>query len=641
MDVNFHQANMTLLQKEKEFLLEVAQDGDTKINNADLKVFVHSLGEGTKNSQQILTVSDVLFPDKSQYSIVHPTLHANVVDVNTLRDKSYQYNTRHKDCGRFFKANDEQKTLFNWLEQFNNIDLRTTKQITELATKIQMTGISFKVADDFLTVYATFKKEFQKKFNIFFSILDGNHRSTVLAKLLDREPFSDRYIRQMNDMPVKLTDVKARVFDLFTVNIEFHDKQLIDSKYARQESYNIRATQQKTFGLKFIDYFSTFLKRIKSKHDLVECDDSNFFSSSYGKDIKDVFVENLEKSLSEIVCIVVSFSENKGKHDEILREMKRKPAFKEYYCLSKQARRNIQIGNISLPEESVLIMDLMRLFCSKLSLISKFNYFLRNPCEIDRLQNDTIYKSNFENTQVFKILLSSIYRMSNFLHEGVMSELEHVSGKSDVRNNFPTRRLVTMMQISILEEIIDVWKMIGNDPRVYLNTVKQYGSMYLRKKVKKILEQNEKEKDPLPILVLLLLEYENNHRAYLNYIKNSQDIFIFDEELRNKILDTFTSNRTKKGATLPQNLWKCNQLRLRDVFDSFDNVHIFIPCSFKTFMSLYFPCLFSSDDIASMKSYYGICFPQVILFCKQRYKRIQDSSRLCLGRICNSSVSRI
>lgn len=247
---------------------------------------------------------------------MHPTLHANIVDVSIFKENSNPYDTRRTphDCGRFVTANDEQKILFNWLEQFNNVYLRTTKQITELATKIHLPGISFNKNDDFLTLYATFKKEFQKKFNIFFSILDGNHRSTVLAKLLDREPFSDRYIRQTDDIPVQLNNVKARVFDLFTVNIEFHNKQLIDSRYARQESYNIRAAQQKTFGSKFIDYFSSFLKFIeRKKRDLVECKDSNFFSSSYGKDIKNVFVENLEKSMSEIVLIIVSFSDDKEK----------------------------------------------------------------------------------------------------------------------------------------------------------------------------------------------------------------------------------------------------------------------------------------------------------------------------------------
>ena len=73
--MNFYQANMKLLQEEKEFLLEVANDGDMKINNTDLKVFVHSLGDQNKNSQQISTVSDKS-RDKEKKSMIHmQTLH--------------------------------------------------------------------------------------------------------------------------------------------------------------------------------------------------------------------------------------------------------------------------------------------------------------------------------------------------------------------------------------------------------------------------------------------------------------------------------------------------------------------------------------------------------------------------------------
>ena len=611
MYVNHHQADINQLQKETEFLLDVTK-GKALINNIDFKVVVHTLGmkeEESTHSKPISTISDVLFPDNNLLSVVHPTLHAKVHSGENLDTKNVQDRNSIK---KFEQCKKDNKKIFNWLQQFENVALKTTDDLKNLGSKLQIDHKQFLTKGNFFGSYTAFKKLFQEKFKVFFSLLDGNHRATVLTKLLDKEPISDNYLRSENDKCIEV-DIKAKVFDFFTVDIEYHPKELIDSRYARKQSYQIKSSGNKFFGSKFLDYFSSFSKYINNGESAFkECDDINFFGSKYGPNVTDAFMTNVTEALSEMVFIAIECSEVNIKSDVVLAVMKEKYIFKEFYTLPNEKRRKLSIGgDIKLSEETVLLMELMRLFCGKKSLLPKFTSFLRNPYQLQILKNESEYHFDREKTYVIKKLVTIIQRMSKCMLNSFVEELAiaHNKKPSEVKKFFMIQRFETMIQISILEDIVDVWNLIGYDPRVYINSVVQYGSKTLIEKVYKILHEIPKD-DEMPFLLLLLEEYENNHRSYLNFIKHTMSLPVFGGLWMKQMLEVFKSDKSQRAAD-PSGVLSCKALKMKDqIYRENETTSILIPCSFKTFMELYFPCLFTQNKLDFMKTFPFLLFPK-------------------------------
>ena len=625
MHVNHHQANIHQLQEEKKFLLDVTS-GKAKISNIDFKVVVHTLGNKeleSSTSRPISTVCDVLFPDNNLLSIEHPMYHAKVLRHTDLTTRCLR-NPSIKD--KFNDVANEHKPIFEWFQQFEYVQLKSIEDLRNLGTKLEILPKTFEVQDNFFHSYAKFKELFQKKFMVFFSILDGNHRATVLTKLLDREPFSDHYIKNENDKAIPLDNMNAKVFDIFTVDIEYHPTILIDSRSARKQSYQIRSAGSKFFGSKYLDYFSAFSKYINNTNSIFkECNDENFFGYKYGENVTDAFMDNVTNALSEMVFIVTEFTELNVKNEEVLKQMKKKNILEKFYKFSNRGRKRISFGSIVLPEETVLLLELMRLFCGKKSVLPQFTSFLSNSHQLPILKNNSECHFDRQKTYVIKNLVTTIHRISHFMFQAFVEELAKEHGKTTeaVSTFFMHKRLYTMIQISTLEEIIGVWKEIGYDPQVYIKSVLRYGSVDLTRKVFKLLDGQSN--DPIPYLLLLLDEYENNHRAYLNYIKNTAKFRVFDFMWMQEMKQVFKSNRNAKSGN-PEGKLKCKSLKLTDKIERIDNTSVLFPGSFKTFMSLFFPCLFTPDQTEYMEKF-RLVFPKDN-FLEEKHKKTNQRDNL-------------
>lgn len=118
-----------------------------------------------------------------------------------------------------YENNPDALGVYCWLQKFENLRLESTANLDDLARDLEINH--FKSTNDFHQSYKLFKEHFQKKYQIYFSFLDGNHRSTVISKLMENEPFTDYYIKGDNDQCYELDgQLQERIYSLFTVDIE-------------------------------------------------------------------------------------------------------------------------------------------------------------------------------------------------------------------------------------------------------------------------------------------------------------------------------------------------------------------------------------------------------------------------------------
>ena len=634
MDVNFHQASMKEFFKQG-FLTKV-QDGSADLNQSDMKVFIHSIDDKQTEKtpkREILSINDVEIAKDQKRSIVHPNKVAIPVDKARYNYQpvpaglSTRGGQQSESVKRLLSTSIQHQEIFYFLEKFNYKKLSTIDDLKSLATDIDM-PIDY-MRGDFKVAYQTFRQKFQEKFRLFFSMLDGNHRSSIIAKILDEECFSDAYYKPENWESLMMEDRTnlSKIYDLYTVEVEYHPTILIPMKIAKRESSKRRQSIQKLFGEKFLDYFSMFGKHALNSN-LEQCDDDNFFCHNHSTDIHDAFTRNYGKMIEYMILTMVGAELDivEDDYEKLIQCGKENSSsvpfipFFGYTNLDRNVKQHkFPTTQVHLPQEQLIILELMRLFLGNIQLLPKFNYFLQNTYITEDYRNTTEHHSKI-NFQFFKSLLQTIHVCTDVLYKQLMHEmaiLKRIKRNeetgvwdqkefSDMKNNFPSNRWHTFIAINQLEDIINVWSVIGNDPQPFFKPIEKYGSQAFFEKMRSEIRSNNKIES---FLIHLLVEYEYQYKSYVNWAFN-ENKNVFELGWKKRMVAIYKNKAKKLAMTdYPQNDKKVpgHVFRLRDLHDENDDeqlkLSVLVPCTFRTFMSLYYPCLKTNEDKNSLRKY--------------------------------------
>ena len=630
MDVNYHQVNTNEIVTDKKLLGNTATEkSKTHFDNSDLYVVIHTIEDSNIDDKSpdlaLRTINTVCFPDRTSVSLTHPKKIAKLYhmgsDIPVPRDSR-----NNKQVKKYANFDDEQKKLFHWLEKFADIPLNTIDDLRKLYGVLEGNNVKkmkWEVLDNFSVCYKRFREWFQDKYKIYFSFLDGNHRATIISKLMQEEPISDNYYKDPNErMPTWAKRELEKVKGNFKVTVEYNSTALIDPWHAKNISAELRRAQTYHFGNKYADIFASFAKIM---YDFTPCTNDNFYLKAYGSGVKDQFMKNVDKYLNDILHTASNFVGDMGASlSEIQTEMKKKKHyhFKPFFQLSSFKRNStiIEFGKknndetigIKVSAEIVLFVDILKLFCADINILHKYNNFLRHPHVHDELENRTTFKCDLNEPHLVRDLLNIVYRMSKFMMDMFECELcvaaklntdKEEEGLQKVIAALPTERIKTFINISILQEIINVWDKIGYDPAINLEQLHWYASQDTVELVREVLAGRDRD-NKKPYLIYLLEEYENHQRAYLNLVQNGGNPYtgchIFEEALKERICTKYENfaNRNKSTTMkkdFERNFWKLEDFRMKDSYCTINSVVYLMP-SFTTFMGILYPCILSENQ---------------------------------------------
>ena len=633
MDVNFHQVSMETLMKEKEYLktqgdfMETIKSGRTTINNSDLKVYIHTVEEGSKNKLTSLkSVNDVRFPNGMSECLYHPKLIAKKLSAKNVVNGQQNTNLRHSANRRFQRCidNNDAYAVFCWLQNFESVTLSTCKDLNDLAGALGMEK-EYTTCGDFKANYKVFKQAFQEKFKIFFSILDGNHRSTVISKLIDEEPFTDFYEKSEKDVYYKLEGALLnRVLSLFTVEIEYSSTVLIHPDYARSVSAMLRQAQEKKFGHPYVDILSSYVKECQDE--LPTCNKTNLYNMGYGPGQVDQFMKNVETGFEKMMKIVEynveNFCDNKEGLEKFLRNRSMwhfVPWYpKTFYNRYRGGKKKVdKKNNIWAKTDGMMFMDMMRLCSCNMNVLKKYIYFMKTSKTEEYHRDENRFGMTSHNHHFIGNLIQIVYRMSNTFYDALVHELaktkvwktvtgskEFEGKKRAMSNNLPSTRIMCFMSFSMLSNIIDTWNLIGYDPEILLKSVNKFGSVQLKSNTMKVLSDKDKpaeEEEKKPFLIHLLEEYEIHQNFIIEGLKHDEEKHVFKPDFLEKVCSEF-GNKTKShtNENLTEVDWDIKDFRFQQKFWHSKDDSVYVLPSFQTFMTLYFPYIATDKELDKM-----------------------------------------
>lgn len=652
MDVNFRQTRIeAIAQDEGDFLKEITT-GVANINQTNMKVLLHSIQkieDAGNYYEPLYSINDIEIPDVCDEAVEHPSKVATLIKVDKNHFPLKKVVGRvGNNAVKFLEFSETHQRIFQFLDRMNYKIVKSTEDLLNLNTNgldLKLNGIT--KTTDFMTAYKQFKKEFQEKFNLYFSIEDGNHRTAIISKILDQECFSDKYYKPENASVLEVSP-QARIFQLFTIEIEYHPTQFKKSWDAKFESCERRRSVELKFGNRFTDYFSSFAKAAK-KHrlKLAQCDDDNFFCHSHSTEsltIKDAYIVNYETMIETMLTMTIfhgkrSTLEEQNALLEICRD--RKKQFTPFYgvTLSTRNKKNetfLHVQNTSIEKEYLIVLELMRLFLGNLALLPKFNKFLKHQVIDEKFKISSKKHCDFDKVNLFKDLLLVVHKCTNALYIHLMdeqAELQKIPQSKEpgkrwdkimydtMCKKYPTRRWKTFMAVNILGDIINVWCKIGHDPEPYVKGIMTYGSVDFKRQFRDEYTTNNLRSS---ILIHILQEYENQYNSQLRYasghtynvfqigvLKNMNKIYTN----RKKSYD-LTNYTTDKSRQVPGHYFRMND---KQIF--LNNSQCLLPANFETFMCMYYPCLASTTFLDKMKFIKNILIDDNVIHCDKKGKK--------------------
>ena len=614
MDVNYHQVSTSKIVTDEKLLGNMTlPESQTNFDNSDMYAVIHTIEDGKHGDNALKSINDVSFPDGRSISVTHPKKIAK-----HIRKFKWARKSRRSADYRFEDSNDDQAALFSFLELFNNVFLRDNDDLSKLYKKLlgPKGQDNWKCSDDFHESYQRFHKWFQDRFNLYFSFMDGNHRATIISKLMHVEKITDNYYHDENEKyPEWMKRETEKVFGgLFSVKIEYHSTELIDPLYAKKISADLRQSQLEHFGTKYADVFTSFAKSIDN---FASCTDDNFYLKGYGTGRRDQYMDNVDMFFHKMLCTASIYNrEMKLDITEVEKAMKNKKSyyFKPFLPSCKKQRKEKMMSfkfdeekEIQVPSEVILIVDILKLFCADINMLHKYNNFMRHPYVLEKMENtSTNFKCDLNESYFVKDLLSTVFRMSYFLCDALVRELsimENHEETTTVNRALPTERIKTFMSISILQEIIEVWDRTGHDPKIMVAELMWYGTTYTHTIVSNIVSGGDNT-NKKPFLIYLLDEYENHQRAYFNLLevdRTRQDrtgCYIFNKKFKERICKKYghfnNRNSCSKMDDFDKNFWTMEDFRMKDTNCTINGMVYLMP-SFTTFMGFFYPCLLTDE----------------------------------------------
>ena len=250
-NTNHHKTNFKNIKEQNDFL-ETYTGGANKKSGTymTMTVFLHeitekSTSEETMENALLLPIyaiainSSKSFDAKFMQDESHPTLNISPLK-NTIQTIT-----------SILRLNDE-KTDFDkamdFIEFVCKEKMQTVQDLKDLMTKLQMES-NFSDdwnKDDFVGCYKHFKKNFQRKFSLYVSFLDGNHRMVTIAKLLENAEMNNSYYSGDAKKPMVNFKTSA-IFANHTVKILCQKQNELPSMEKLQTmSYEIARNTEKT-----------------------------------------------------------------------------------------------------------------------------------------------------------------------------------------------------------------------------------------------------------------------------------------------------------------------------------------------------------------------------------------------------------